>query len=177
MAVKDAFIAELKHEAALTRKMLERVPLDKKDWQPHEKSMSVGRLATHLTETLKWISTIRHFDDFDFTKDYNFKQLAAESQVDLLQLFQVNLDNAINDLSAMNDDDFRIRLLQIGYCFFRNVFVTGTMKPVVSDSVFIIKLFRNGDAVSNGRHGLMKSCIKYGHLFGTGEDLLSDFNP
>ena len=99
MAVKDAFIAELNYEAALTRKMLERVPLDKKNWQPHEKSMSVGRLATHLTETLKWISTIRHFDDFDFAKDYNFKQLAAESTADLLQLFQVNLDNAINDLS------------------------------------------------------------------------------
>lgn len=30
MAIKDAFIAELKHESSLTRKMMERVPLGKK---------------------------------------------------------------------------------------------------------------------------------------------------
>ena len=50
MAIKDSFIAELKHESSLTKKMLERVPLDKKDWKPHEKSMTLGRLATHIAE-------------------------------------------------------------------------------------------------------------------------------
>ena len=35
MAIKDAFIGELKHESSLTKKMLERVPLDKKDLKPH----------------------------------------------------------------------------------------------------------------------------------------------
>jgi len=106
MAIKDSFIAELKHETSLTKKMLERVPIDKKDWKPHEKSMSLGRLATHIAETLKWISNIRHIDDFDFLKDFNLKLDVAESQEQLLQLFQTNLDNAIADLSAMSDDDF-----------------------------------------------------------------------
>ena len=106
MAIKDAFIAELKHETSLTKKILERVPIDQKDWTPHEKSMSLGRLATHIAETVKWISTIRHIDDFDFMRDYNFKQHVAASQEELLQLFQTNLDNALTDLAAMNDDDF-----------------------------------------------------------------------
>ncbi|MEI9810659.1 MAG: DinB family protein [Bacteroidota bacterium] len=106
MPAKDAFIAELKHEASLTKKMLERVPVDKKDWKPHEKSMSVGRLATHIGETLKWIASIRHIDDFDFMKDYNLSQQVAASSEELLQLFQTNLDNAIADLSAMTDEDF-----------------------------------------------------------------------
>ena len=106
MAIKEALIAEFKHETSLTKKMLERLPSDKKDWKPHEKSMSAGRLATHIAETLKWISSIRHIDDFDFMKDYDFKQQVAESQEELLQLFQTNLENAINDLSAMSDDDF-----------------------------------------------------------------------
>src|SRR6185436_19673486 len=101
MAIKDAFIAELKYETSLTKKMLERVPLDKKDWKPHEKFMSIGRLATHIGETLKWISRIRHIDDFDFLKDFDFKQHVAVTQEELLQLFQANLDNAISDLSAM----------------------------------------------------------------------------
>lgn len=106
MAIKEALIAEFKHETSLTKKMLERLPSDKKDWKPHEKSMSAGRLATHIAETLKWISSIRHIDDFDFMKDYDFKQQVAESQEELMQLFQTNLENAINDLSAMSDDDF-----------------------------------------------------------------------
>ncbi len=107
MAIQDAFIAELKHETSLTRKILERVPLDQKDWKPHEKSMSLGRLATHIAETVKWISVIRHIDNFDFTRDYDFKPQVAASQEELLLLLQTNLDNAVMDLSGMSDDDFR----------------------------------------------------------------------
>ena len=70
MAIKDALIAELKHESSMTKKMLERVPLDKKDWKPHEKSMSLGRLATHVAENPHWISDIFHIDDFDFKSVY-----------------------------------------------------------------------------------------------------------
>ena len=106
MAIKDAFLAELKHESALTGKMLERVPGDHKDWKPHEKSMSIGRLATHVAETLMWISCIRNIDDFDFVKDYNFKPQVAGSTDELLQIFETNRDNAMADLSTMSDDDF-----------------------------------------------------------------------
>ena len=50
--------------------MLEKVPMDKKDWKPHERSMTLGHLATHVADTLNWASTIIHIDDFDFMKDY-----------------------------------------------------------------------------------------------------------
>ena len=106
MPIKDAFIAELKYESSLTKKMLERVPLDKKDWKPHEKSMTLGRLATHVSEIPHWISDIIHIDDFDFLKDYKFKPRTAASQEELLEIFQVNLDKAITDLSVLNDEDF-----------------------------------------------------------------------
>ena len=106
MAIKDAFIAELKHESLLTKKMLEKVPLDKKDWKPHEKSMTVGRLATHLAENIHWASDIIHIDDFDFAKDFNFKPHTAASTQELLQIFQTHLDKANSDLSSMSDEDF-----------------------------------------------------------------------
>ena len=106
MAINHSFISELKHETALTRKILEQVPWDKKDWQPHEKSMSAGRLATHIAETLKWISRIHQLDDFDFLVNFSFKPFTAETKDELMQLFQANLDAAISDLSAMSDDDF-----------------------------------------------------------------------
>lgn len=106
MAIKDGFISELKHEASFTKKMLERVPWDKKDWKPHEKSMTLGRLATHITETLKWISNIRHIDDFDFMRDLSFEFHTAATKEQLMQAFQENLENALSDLAAMSDEDF-----------------------------------------------------------------------
>lgn len=106
MAIKDAFIAELKHESSLTRKMLERVPLDKKEWKPHEKSMTLGRLATHVAEITHWASDIIHIDNFDFAKDFNFKPYTAATTEELLEIFQHNLDKAIHDLEGMTDEDF-----------------------------------------------------------------------
>jgi uncharacterized damage-inducible protein DinB len=105
MAIKDAFIAELKHESALTKKMLEKVPMDKKDWKPHERSMTIGRLATHIAETIGWASRIATIDDFDFLA-YPFKSHTAASQEELLQIFQTSLDAAVNALSGMSDEDF-----------------------------------------------------------------------
>ncbi len=105
MAIKDAFIAELKYEAALTKKMLERVPLEMATWKPHGKSMTVGRLATHIAENVKWISDIIHIDDFDFATK-SFKSYTAASSDELLKIFQDNLDAAMLDLSSMTDEDF-----------------------------------------------------------------------
>lgn len=105
MPLKDALIAELKQESSSTKKMLEKVPIDKKDWKPHEKSMTLGRLATHVADTTHWASDIIHIDDFDFMKDYKTRP-NANSQEELLATFQANLDKAIADLGAMTDEDF-----------------------------------------------------------------------
>ena len=44
----DTFVAELEHEAAITRRLLERVPDDRLDFKPHEKSMTLARLSGHI---------------------------------------------------------------------------------------------------------------------------------
>ena len=106
MAIKDAFIAELKHESSLTRKMLERVPVDKNDWKPHDKSMSIGRLATHVAETTGWISEIAKAEEFDFASR-DFKPNVAASSQELIEIFQTNFDNAVRDLEKMSDEDFQ----------------------------------------------------------------------
>lgn len=105
MALKDAFIAEMKQESSMTKKMLEKVPMDKKDWKPHERSMTLGRLATHVADTTHWTSEIIHIDDFDFMKDYKSRPNATTQQ-ELIETFQTNLDKAIADLNAMSDEDF-----------------------------------------------------------------------
>jgi uncharacterized damage-inducible protein DinB len=48
MRLAESLIDELEREAKSTARMLERVPTDRYDWKPHEKSMSIGQLAWHV---------------------------------------------------------------------------------------------------------------------------------
>lgn len=65
MPIKDAFLAEFDHEMGTTRKLLERVPDDRLGWKPHEKSMSMGRLATHLADIPHWGGVVLGAAGFD----------------------------------------------------------------------------------------------------------------
>src|SRR4030095_6088936 len=105
MATKDAFISELKHESSLTKKILERVPQDKKEWKPHEKSMTLGRLATHVAEIFHWISRVVSMDEFDFLVQ-GFSSYTAASQEELMTIFNEKLNKAIVDLQTMDDESF-----------------------------------------------------------------------
>jgi uncharacterized damage-inducible protein DinB len=44
----DNLLIDLDREMASTRRLLERYPLGKGDWQPHVKSRSLSALATHV---------------------------------------------------------------------------------------------------------------------------------
>lgn len=105
MPYKDGLIAELKYESGLTKKMLERVPLENSDWRPHDKSFTLGRLATHVAEIPHWISRIITIDDWDFMVR-GFSGQVAQSKEELLQIFNDKLNQAIADLESMNDEDF-----------------------------------------------------------------------
>lgn len=61
----EPFLAELDQEAQTTRKLLERVPDDKLGWKPHEKSMTLGQLATHVAIIPGGLAQILMNDSFD----------------------------------------------------------------------------------------------------------------
>jgi len=105
MAHKDALIAELKYESDLTRKMLEKVPVENGSWRPHQKSMTLGRLATHVAEIPHWISRIITIDDWDFAVQ-GFSSHTAGSREELMKTFHDKLQQAIDDLGTMSDEDF-----------------------------------------------------------------------
>ena len=48
MTISAVLLPEFDHEMATTRRVLERIPEDKLGWKPHEKSMTLARLAGHL---------------------------------------------------------------------------------------------------------------------------------
>lgn len=54
MTIADALLPEFDRETGLTRRLLERVPDGQFAWQPHPKSMTLGRLAEHLAELPTW---------------------------------------------------------------------------------------------------------------------------
>ncbi len=66
MSLAQSLLPELDHEMSGTRKVLERVPLEKYDWTPHPKSFSLGRLANHLAGLLRWGSSAMSSQAFDF---------------------------------------------------------------------------------------------------------------
>ncbi|MGQ0733653.1 MAG: DinB family protein [Acidobacteriota bacterium] len=60
MAIGESLLPEFDREMGLTRRILERVPDAQFAWRPHEKSMTLGRLAEHLAELPSWATmTIR----------------------------------------------------------------------------------------------------------------------
>ena len=68
MAIKDALLADYDHEMGTTRRLLERLPDDKLKWKPHDKSMSLGGLATHVINIPHWAGTILNDPSFDLAE-------------------------------------------------------------------------------------------------------------
>jgi uncharacterized damage-inducible protein DinB len=105
MSFNQSFIEELKQEAANTRKMLEVIPVDKNDWRPHAKSMSLGRLATHVAEIAHWITDIMSADELDFATA-KFSGHTASSNAELLAILDENVNKAVKALENSKDEDF-----------------------------------------------------------------------
>lgn len=104
--INQAFIAELKHEAASTKRILERVPQDKFDWKPHEKSMSLGRLSSHVAELPGFLNSILKMDEFDFAKGH-YKPSHANTPEELMNVFQEKLDEVVDTLQTTSDEQMQ----------------------------------------------------------------------
>src|SRR5215475_3762033 len=79
----DPLLNELHQEAAITRRVLERVPGDKLEWRPHPKSMSLGRLAMHVASIPGNLSGLVQADEFDASQA-NFTPPAPGSVEEIL---------------------------------------------------------------------------------------------
>jgi uncharacterized damage-inducible protein DinB len=95
--------SELKHEAVSTMKMLERLPDDKLDWKPHEKSMTLGRLASHTAELSGFITRILTSDEMDFlTREY--VPTVVKSSEEAVALFKEKSASALAELEKVTDE-------------------------------------------------------------------------
>ena len=54
-ALKDVAFGDLERELAVTRTVLESLPEEHYGWKPHEKSMTLGKLALHVADMPEWM--------------------------------------------------------------------------------------------------------------------------
>ncbi len=108
MAVRDMLLPEFDQEMSTTRGMLERVPEDKPEWKPHAKSMTLARLAGHVSEMPMWATMTLTQDSIDLHPPGGPSQAPAvmTSREELLEAFDANVRVAREALSAAQDPDF-----------------------------------------------------------------------
>ncbi len=105
MAIAASLLPEFDQEMANTRKVLERIPDDKLDWQPHEKSMSFRSLGTHTANMLHWGLVTITEDSFDYAPGGEvMKEEPAESVQDLLSKFDANVTAMRGALETASDE-------------------------------------------------------------------------
>lgn len=104
MNIIELLLTELEREAQVTRKMLALVPIDQFDWAPHEKSMKMKALATHIAELPTWITLGLTTEELDFaTAPYQPAAVATTS--DLLSLFEKSYEDGRASLAQANEQD------------------------------------------------------------------------
>lgn len=101
--ISTALIAEMTQEAATTRKVLERIPPEKFDFKPHEKSMGMRQLAVHVAEMFSWtISTVTQ-SELDFAK-FDYKPSEPQDTAELVALLDKNVAEALEALGSISDE-------------------------------------------------------------------------
>jgi uncharacterized damage-inducible protein DinB len=103
MSIIDGMIQELQQEALGTRKCLERVPVEHFAWTPHPKSMTLGRLASHIAESPSWMNPIMDLDVFDW-KQGDYQPFVAASREELLKTFDEAVANAVASATGRSDE-------------------------------------------------------------------------
>lgn len=106
MKFSEMIMPEFEQEMANTRKTLERVPDEKFEWKPHEKSSSLGGLATHLANIPSWIIHTFDKDELDIAPpgEPPFRMEQAKSTADLLVAFDKNVADARTTLAGADDE-------------------------------------------------------------------------
>ena len=104
MGINQAFIKEVEQESISARAMLERIPAETFDWKPHEKSMSMRRLAVLVADMFGWLEFMIDQDKLDFAKGYT--QPEPKTTQELVDFFDKQLAAGLASLKNAEDKVF-----------------------------------------------------------------------
>jgi uncharacterized damage-inducible protein DinB len=128
--IAQMLLPEFDQEMQSTRKLLAVVPDDKMDYQPHPKSMTLGRLAGHVAEMPTWA---KHTMEVELLQlEPGQKPYIATSRQELLDTFDKNVAEARGLISKATDEDFgKTWTLKFGDRQIMSMPRTGVMRTVV----------------------------------------------
>jgi len=103
MSLINFFLKQLNEEALTTRNMLSRIPDDQYDYKPHEKSMVLRNLATHIAELPTWITMALTTEELDFENNA-WEQKNVNDTAALMEVFEASLIDGRSQLIAGNEN-------------------------------------------------------------------------
>ncbi len=107
MSAAQSLLAAFNQVVAGTRATLEAVPEDKLDWSPHEKSWTLGALATHLTNIPNWTMGTLAASEFDVAPAEGAPPPleAASTKSALLEALDASTGAARAAIESCSDED------------------------------------------------------------------------
>jgi uncharacterized damage-inducible protein DinB len=104
MTTCQTITLDFNDEMQNTRKLLERVPLDDahRSYKPHDKSMQLDRLASHVAELPAWPKIALAGELFELQPD--FKPHIAASTAELLELFDKSAEEGRAAIAGATDE-------------------------------------------------------------------------
>ncbi len=96
---------EFEQEMETSLKMLKIVPSDKFSWQPHPKSMNLGKLAHHIAEIHGWPKFCVETEDVDFGIN-PWNPAKADDAEGLLEIVTNLSAGTLQTLKNTDDDTF-----------------------------------------------------------------------
>jgi uncharacterized damage-inducible protein DinB len=107
MSIAQTLLPEFEQEMANTRKVLERVPDEKWNWKPHEKSGTTGWLAGHVGTVPGWLTMTLTSESLDYAPvdGPSYTPPKIENSKDLLAAFDKEAAEARAALSKASDED------------------------------------------------------------------------
>ena len=106
MAMTESVLPEYDHEVAITRRVIERVNPEQLGWSPHGRSMTLGRLASHVVEIPAWGQTILHDAEFDMGAGETGPRNLT-SVTDMLAQFDETVKKVRARIGTMTDAEWR----------------------------------------------------------------------
>ncbi len=104
MTICQTITLDYDDEMTNTRKLLERVPLDDahRNYKPHEKSMALDRLATHVAEIPGWPKMALDSELLELQP--GFKPHIAASTAELLEIFDASVEKGRAAIAGATDE-------------------------------------------------------------------------
>lgn len=105
MTIAETLLPEFDQEMATTRRVLERVPTDKGQWKPHEKSFPLAHLTQLVATMPGWITRTVKGEDIDISGGGGYSFQATDS---LVSQFDKHVREARDAIAATTDQDFAL---------------------------------------------------------------------